>query len=185
MPDRFYADEWAPSRFSLGTLRLIAFAISSFLEARRPTSGAYLNRERHQHPLEALILAVAYGLIPTAHLTMLSWRASASILVTIVAFPAFLVAVALLWVLFALLLTPVARVVRRMTGHKTHDIQAHFAAVGMVALAVCSIVLDWPGAFLGWLWAGLTVVEIVASIVCLGLTSRFEALDSRLPSEAP
>jgi len=186
VPDRRYADEWLPSRFSLATLRLTAFVIASLLVRKRPTSGAYLNRTPQQHPLEAYLLALAYWLIPTAQLALLTLQETGwpgIFALPVVA--ALLVLVPLAWVLIALTLTPAARALSEVTGRSTHDIQALVTPAGMLLLAVTSIVRHWPAEILGWLWIALTVIEVVASIICVLLRGRFEALEERLPAVAP
>jgi hypothetical protein len=185
MPDRLYADEWLPSRFSLGILRLLTFALSRGLEKRRPSSGARLNRDRHQHPLEAYVLGLAYWLIPTLHLTLLAGTAwGPRPVVWPLAFAIGLVAVPQAWVLLALLLTPFASAASKISGRPTHDIQALATPIGMLGIAAASVMLDWPGAVLGWLWIGLTVVEIFATLLCIPLRRRFAALEQRLQTEA-
>jgi len=186
MPDRNYADEWLPTRFSLGTFRLPAYAISRRLEGSRPTSGAYLNREPRQHPLETYLLSLAYWLIPTVQLTLVIAEASGwRWFVAPLALAVLLIAVPNVWVVIAFFFTPLASLISRATGRPTHDIQALVTPIGMLVLAVVSVVRQWPGAALGWLWLALTVVEIIALVTCLMLRRRFADLDARLPSEAP
>jgi uncharacterized membrane protein len=184
VPDRRYADEWLPTRFSLGTFQLLGYAISRGLEGSRPTSGAYLNRESHQHPLETYLLTLAYWLIPTAQLTLViadgrPW------FVFPIALLALLFLVPNVWVVIAFVFTPAASLISRVSGRPTHDIQALVTPTGMLILAVVSVIDDWPGAALGWLWLVLTVVEVVSLSACLLLKQRFADLDARLPSEAP
>lgn len=186
MPDRLYADEWLPSRFSLGTFRLLGYAVARSLERQRPRSGALLNREARQHPMEATLLALAYWMIPAAQLALLageacSWRG----FVLPLAFAAMLVAVPLAWVGIALLMTPFASMLSARIGKPTHDIQALITPTGMLALAVASVLAGWPGAPLGWLWIGLTIVEIAALLTCLALRRRFAALGLRLQEIDP
>jgi len=181
MPDRLYADEWLPSRFSLGTFRLLGYAVARILERRRPRSGAFLNREARQHPMEATLLALAYWTIPAAQFALLageacSWRW----FVLPLAFAALLVAVPLAWVGIALLMTPIASMLSTRIGKPSHDIQALITPSGMLALAGASVLAGWPGAPLGWLWIGLTVVEIVALLACLALRGRFAELELTL-----
>lgn len=186
MPDRFFAEEWLPSRFSLGTLRLLGFAIARVLERRRPSSGAFLNRGPHQHPLEATLLSLAYWLIPSVQLTALLGRACAWTWYAVpLGFAAMLVAVPVMWTLVALLLTPAAAAASRLTSRATHDIQALVTPTGMLLLAVASVVLDWPAAPLGWLWIALTIIEIASSLACFALRGAFAALERRLPQVAP
>jgi hypothetical protein len=186
MPDRCYADEWLPSRFSLGTLRLLGYGISRALETRRPTSGAFLNHEPHQQPLEATLLSLAYWLIPGLQLTLLVGRSCGwRWYVLPIAFAAMLAVVPVVWAVVAFLFTPAATVISGRTGRSTHDIQSLVTPTGMLALAVASVMLAWPGALLGWLWICLTVVEVASSLVCLALRRPFAALESRFPPEAP
>lgn len=185
MPDRHYADEWLPSRFGLATLRVVAYVVSTRLAAEKPRSGASLSLEKHQHPLEAYLLALAYWLIPTAHVALLlgnaggswSWLAAAG------SVPVLLVAVPNAWVLLALLMTPAASRIAGWTGRTTHDVQALVTPSGMLALAAASVVCRWPGQALGWLWIGLTVLEIIAVLACVSLRARFAALERRLYPE--
>lgn len=186
MPDRAYADEWLPSRFSLGILRLAAFAISRSLELRRPKSGAQLNRHRHQHPLEANLMSIAFWILPNLHFTLLAVRAADwRWFVAPLAFVALLVLVPIAWLLVVLVSSPFAAVISRLTGRSTHDVQTVLAPTVMLLLAIGSIAGGWPSAPLGWFWIGLTVFELAASLVCVLLRGPFAALEARLPPETP
>ncbi|MGK2858162.1 MAG: hypothetical protein ACSLFQ_13245, partial [Thermoanaerobaculia bacterium] len=181
-----YANEWLPSRFSLGILRLAAFAISRSLELRRPKSGAQLNRHRQQHPLEANLASVAFWIIPNLHVTLLAVRAAdGKWFVGPLAFVALLVLIPMAWFLMVLAFSPFAAVASRLTGRSSHDVQTVLTPTVMLLLSIGSIAGGWPSAPLGWFWIGLTVLELAASLVCVLLREPFAALEARLPPETP
>lgn len=185
MPDRMYADEWLPSRFGLGSLRLIAYVVARGLERNRPVSGAYVNRERHQHPLEATLLSILYWIIPCIHITTLVARMSGSKAVTAGAFAASLVIVPAAWLALGLLCTPVAGAVSSLLGLRRYEVQLRVPPLALLAVSICSVVFTWPSLVIGWLWIGLVVLEAFARVICLALRGGFAALDRRLPAVMP
>lgn len=173
MRDRLYFDEWAPTRFNLSIFRLFGFLVALSLKQRGPAPDMLLSQERYHHPLEGNVLTLGTWLIPTLHATMLvahTWDISN--FGTLIVFVIALLLTPPAWVILTVFLALPARLIAVIVRGSRYDGQTWAVQLTLIVIAVCSIVLAWPSAILGWIWLGCVALNVVASIICLAFRNN-------------